>query len=85
MDILNSDDFKALVLPNGFVYYITPFYLAIPCNVSFDDFPFDKQDCKVSFGSWHYSSKKVRASSFANGAKLVVFARFAAATEHLVR
>ena len=60
MDILNSDDFKALVLPNGFVYYITPFYLAIPCNVSFDDFPFDKQDCKVSFGSWHYSSKKVR-------------------------
>ena len=48
------DNVKTLVRVqhNGHCYWAAPFVFKTSCRVDVADFPFDKQQCKLKFGSW---------------------------------
>ena len=53
-------DALALVYNTGYVLWIPPARIKASCPMDITNFPFDKQNCSLKFGSWTYSSEQVR-------------------------
>ena len=45
------------ILHDGHCYWAAPFVFKTSCHFNVRDFPFDKQQCKLKFGSWQFHSK----------------------------
>lgn len=61
-----SDDASAVVYHSGLVLWVPPVHLSSHCDVDLQRFPFDKQVCKLKFGSWTYPENKLNLT-FYNG------------------
>ena len=42
---------------DGHCFWAAPFVFKTSCHFKVQDFPFDKQQCKLKFGSWLFTSK----------------------------
>ncbi|XP_022096242.1 neuronal acetylcholine receptor subunit alpha-3-like isoform X1 [Acanthaster planci] len=54
---------KAQVYANGTVSWSPPAVFYSACAIDVHYFPFDKQDCKLKFGSWTYDESKIDLES----------------------
>ncbi|XP_070543393.1 neuronal acetylcholine receptor subunit beta-4-like [Ptychodera flava] len=50
---------KALLYPNGLVYWLPPAIYQSSCKIDVEYFPFDQQDCVMKFGSWTYDAEQL--------------------------
>lgn len=63
----NSDKLK--IFSNGKVLWIRPTTYSFSCPLDFHDFPFDKQSCTMTFGSWKYNADYLNLRPFLNDTK----------------
>ena len=62
---------QALVYPNGTVYWSRPGHLQPSCRLSgLTEFPFDKLQCTMEFGSWTHSGLYIRPYPMGGGANI---------------
>ncbi|XP_077988745.1 neuronal acetylcholine receptor subunit alpha-2-like isoform X2 [Glandiceps talaboti] len=50
---------KALLYPNGGIYWLPPAIYQSSCRIDVEYFPFDQQDCVMKFGSWTYDADQL--------------------------
>ncbi|XP_066271920.1 neuronal acetylcholine receptor subunit beta-4-like isoform X1 [Branchiostoma lanceolatum] len=50
---------KVLISSNGLVEWLPPAIFMSACAVDVVQFPFDRQNCSMKFGSWTYDSREV--------------------------
>ena len=55
----NHDDTLALISPDGSVYWTFQTYYSTSCKINARFFPFDSQNCTLTFGSWTYEKPKL--------------------------
>ncbi|XP_056638275.1 acetylcholine receptor subunit alpha-L1-like [Diorhabda sublineata] len=48
-----------LVYPDGKVLWVPPTQLTVLCGLDLKNWPFDKQECYMKFGSWTYSGDQI--------------------------
>ena len=53
---------KATLHPDGLVYWEPPAIYKSSCTMDVEFFPFDKQLCRMKFGSWTYDGNQVHPS-----------------------
>lgn len=49
---------------NGLVVYNRPTSYTFSCKLALNEFPFDKQDCQMTFGSWKYPKATLNLRPF---------------------
>ncbi|KAK6169466.1 hypothetical protein SNE40_020516 [Patella caerulea] len=64
---------KVILYNSGKVYWMHSVRLLIKCNVDLIKFPFDKQVCKFSFGSWGYNGNIVNITYFRGDASKSIY------------
>ena len=52
-----TKELKATLDYKGNIFLPIPVLLTFSCNLELENFPFDKQTCSMSFGSWKFSKK----------------------------
>ncbi len=52
---------------NGTIYYNRPTKYSFSCKLNLKKFPFDTQNCEMTFGSWKYSKKTLDLKPFSHG------------------
>ncbi len=52
---------------NGTIYYNRPTKYSFSCKLDLKKFPFDTQNCQMTFGSWKYSKKTLDLKPFNDG------------------
>lgn len=58
-DDSDTNPFKATVTYDGNVTWVVPMTTMSSCQISVENFPFDEQMCKLTFGSWNYDITKL--------------------------
>ena len=53
---------KATLHPNGLVYWEPPAIFKSSCTMDVEFFPFDRQLCRMKFGSWTYDGYQASAA-----------------------
>ncbi|CAG2232960.1 CHRNN [Mytilus edulis] len=73
----NADDYtngfmpiNAMVHHDGWVFWSPPVRLRSSCKVDITFFPFDRQICKLKFGSWSYPKRQVDLVSLTDTVEL---------------
>lgn len=54
---------------NGNILWVRPTTYSFSCQLSLKDFPFDKQKCTMTFGSWKYNSNYLDVRPFNDSLK----------------
>ena len=57
-------DTNVEVSPDGNMSWTAPALLKSSCGIKIQDYPFDRQTCKLKFGSWTYNGWEINVSSF---------------------
>jgi len=55
---------RAVISPDGNVFWPPPTKLRSTCDVDVTYFPFDDQTCKMKLGSWIYDGHQVEGEMF---------------------
>lgn len=50
---------KALIYPDGYIYWLPPAIYKSSCKINVRYFPFDRQICEMKFGSWTYDGRLI--------------------------
>ncbi len=64
---------KAMVKPDGKVFWPLPVKLRSSCKIDVTYFPFDDQICLIKFGSWTYSGLQVDLVNASSQGYLIKF------------
>ena len=63
-------DYTGTVYSDGSIEYNFPTTLEVPCLMDARDFPYDKQFCNLTIGSWIYDIHQLNISTYNPGANL---------------
>lgn len=66
-------DYRACVSSDGTVQYNFPSTVTTACSIDVTYFPFDRQICKLTFGSWIYSGKHLEVFASSSSADVSTF------------
>ncbi|EDO37424.1 predicted protein, partial [Nematostella vectensis] len=56
---LDHTNTRVRITSSGMTYWSMPFVVVTLCTINVSDFPFDTQQCKLTFGSWQHDGNEI--------------------------
>ena len=67
------DDYTMIIGSDGSISYNFPSVIKSLCKVDVTHFPFDKQNCRLKFGSWTYNGYDLNVTNLSPEADLTAY------------